>query len=134
MDSFCTFFCLSSPNTFTINFQIFSLSPNHHVIPYLRGRRLGSALPSSRGGPARLRLRLVSVSRLRGRRGRRVPSLASLLEVALVPGGLSEHLQPALLMLFQASPQLSTLPLSLHLPGEVGGRGEDKKRGLKKER
>lgn len=62
------------------------------------------------------------MSRLRGRRCRRVPSLASLLEVALVPGSLGEHLHPALLVLLQASPELRTLPLSLHLPGEVEGR------------
>ncbi|TNN85225.1 hypothetical protein EYF80_004575 [Liparis tanakae] len=41
-----------------------------------------------RGGPAGLELGLVGVRRLRGRRRRRVPSLASLLEVALVPGRL----------------------------------------------
>lgn len=83
---------------------------------------LGGALSAPGGGPAGFGLGLVGVSRLRGRRGRRVPSLASLLEVALVPGGLGEHLHPALLVLLQASPELRTLPLSLQLPGEDGRR------------
>lgn len=72
-------------------------------------RHLGGALRSSAG----FELGLVGVSGLRGQRGGRVPSLQ---EVALVPGGLGEHLQPALLVLLQASPELCTLPLSLHLP------------------
>lgn len=84
------------------------------------GQHLGGALGTSRGGRRGLELGLVGVSRLRGRRGGRVPSLASLLEVALVPGGLGEHLHPALLVLLQASPELRALPLSLHLPGEAG--------------
>lgn len=87
------------------------------------GQHLGGALGTSRGGrrgPAGFELGLVGVSRLRGRRGGRVPSLASLLEVALVPGGLGQHLHPALLVLLQASPELRALPLPLHLPGEAG--------------
>lgn len=87
------------------------------------GQHLGGALGTSRGGrrgPAGLEPGLVGVGHLRGRRGGRVPSLASLLEVALVPGSLGEHLHPALLVLLQASPELCALPLALHLPGEAG--------------
>lgn len=104
--------------------HVFALSPTPHpCYPSSVGQHLGGALGTSRGGrrgPAGLELGLVGVSRLRGRRGGRVPSLASLLEVALVPGGLGEHLHPALLVLLQASPELRALPLSLHLPGEAG--------------
>lgn len=109
-----------SPNTFTV---IFLLSPCPLTLPYppfdLMEWHLGGALPGSRRGPAGLGLGLVGVSCLRGGRVKRVPSLASLLEVALVPGGLREHLHPALLVLLQASPELGTLPFSLQLPGEA---------------
>lgn len=115
-DLFCTF-SIWDPNPFTTNL-ISSLCPLSPLLSNLE-LHLGGALPGSRGGrggPAGLELGLVGVSRLRGRRGRRVPSLASLLEVALVPCGLSEHLHPALLVLLQASPEVCTLPVSLHLP------------------
>lgn len=88
---------------------------------------LGGALRLSRGvrgGPSRFELGLVGVNRLRGRRGGRVASLASLLEVALVAGGLGQHLHPPLLVLLQASPELCALPLPLQL-SEWGGGGEE---------
>lgn len=114
-----------SPNTFTV---IFLLSPCPITLPSppfdLMEWHLGGALPGSRRGPARLGLGLVGVSCLRGGRVKRVPSLASLLEVALVPGGLREHLHPALLVLLQASPELGTLPFSLQLPGEAAEKGK----------
>lgn len=105
----------ASQNIYRHVFYLSPLSPQHHPISV--GRHLGGALPGCGGGPTGFGLGLVGMSCLRGRRGRRVPSLASLLEVTLVPGGLGEHLQPALLVLLQASPQLGALPLSLHLPG-----------------
>lgn len=114
-----------SPNTFTV---IFLISPCPLTLPYppldLMEWHLGGALPGSRRGPAGLGLGLVGVSCLRGGRVKRVPSLASLLEVALVPGGLREHLHPALLVLLQASPELGTLPFSLQLPGEAAEKGK----------
>ena len=94
---------------------------------------LGGALRrpgGGRRGPAGLELRLVGESRLRGRRGGRGPSLSSLLEVALVPGGFGEHLHPALLVLLQVSPEFGTLPLALHLPGGAGGSYEDESQRL----
>lgn len=101
-------FNFTSPNT-PIN--LLSSPRPHYTLCYSTAVvwHLGGALHSSAG----FELGLVGVSRLRGRRGGRVPPL---LEVALVPGGLGEHLQPALLVLLQASPELCTLPLSLHLP------------------
>lgn len=115
------FLYLTAPNTLTINLMS-SPHPLTPCYPVSIGQHLGGALPCSRGrrgGPTGFGLRLVRVSRLWGWGGGRVPSLASLLEVALVPGSLSEHLHPALLVLLQAPPEFSTLPLPLHLPGEV---------------
>lgn len=84
------------------------------------GRHLGGGFSGS--GPAGFGLWLVGVSRLGARGAQGVPSLASLLKVALVPGGLRQHLHPPLLVLLQASPELHTLPLTLHLPGK--GKGD----------
>lgn len=48
----------------------------------------------------------------------------------MVPGSLGEHLHATVLVLLQTSPQLCSLPFSLHLP--IGGIGrkrrEEKKR------
>lgn len=54
-------------------------------------QHLGGALRRSggvRGGPSGFKLELVGVGRLRGGRGGQVASLTSLLEVALVAGGV----------------------------------------------
>lgn len=115
----------------------FSLSPNTPPLcyPIFALQHLGGALPASgggRGGPAGLGLVVVGDGGLRGRRGRRVPSLASLLQVALVPGRLGEHLHPAVLVLLQASPEVCTLPVSLQLP--EGGGEEKKKTGMQREK
>lgn len=83
-------------------------------------QHLGGALRRSRGvrgGPSGFELGLVGASRLRGRRGAQV---ASLLEVALVAGGLGQHLHPPLLVLLQASPELCALPLPLQLSAWEG--------------
>lgn len=92
------------------------------------GRHLGGGL--SRGGPARFGLWLVGVSRLGARGAQGVPSLASLLKIALVPGGLCQHLHPPLLVLLQASPELRTLPFTFQLSGKAKDR--ETQRAVKK--
>lgn len=49
----------------------------------------------------------------------------------MVPGSLGEHLHATVLVLLQTSPQLCSLPFSLHLP--IGGIGRKRREEKKKE-